>query len=167
MSRKLVWPEFATWEVRRKLGQVNFHKDYWDFYWRLANEKAPADVRGVSSNYPRNDCGTHLGSSFLLVSNVVNVISINGAEQVLRPLNLNFFKSLFYLVYLFFFLKVWFILPICLPRVICRMCVTRINAVSWSRGRHSSRVAWLVYVRTYCKPITTLNQNKRAGRRPK
>ena len=31
-----------------------------------------------------------------------------------------------------------------------------------SRGRHSSRVAWLVYVRTYCVPIATLNQNKRS-----
>ena len=47
-------------------------------------------MRGVSSNYPRNDCGMHLGSSLLLVFNVVNAISINGAEQVLRPLNLNF-----------------------------------------------------------------------------
>ena len=26
----------------------------------------------------------------------------------------------------------------------------------------SSRVAWLVYVRTYCVPIATLNQNKRS-----
>ena len=51
---------------------------------------AQADMRGVSSNYPRNDCGTYLGSSFLLVSNVVNAIFINGAEQVLRPPNLNF-----------------------------------------------------------------------------
>ena len=31
-----------------------------------------------------------------------------------------------------------------------------------SRGRHSSRVAWLVYVRTYCVPIATLNQNMRS-----
>ena len=28
-----------------------------------------------------------------------------------------------------------------------------------SRGRYSGRVACLVYVRTYCVPIATLNQN--------
>ena len=31
-----------------------------------------------------------------------------------------------------------------------------------SRGRHSSRIARPVYVRMYCVPIATLNQNKRS-----
>ena len=60
-------------------------------------------MRSVSSNDPRNDCGTHLGSSFLLVSNVVNAISINGAKQVLRPLNLNFLIVCFTQCTFFFF----------------------------------------------------------------
>ena len=31
-----------------------------------------------------------------------------------------------------------------------------------SRGRNSGGVAWRVYVRTYCVPIATSNQNKRS-----
>ena len=57
-----------------------------------------------------------------------------------------------------FFQKVCFLLPICLQCIICGSHVTKINAVLWQE----IRVAWLVYVRTYCKPIATLNQNKRA-----
>ena len=66
-----------------------------------------------------------------------------------------------------FFQKVCFLMPICLPCDIWGSYVTKINAVL----RHSARqtfaslglFTWLVYVRTYCVPIATLNQNKRTG----
>ena len=50
---------FATLKIRGKLGRVNFRKDVWDWYWRMP------------SNNPRNNCGTHFGSSSLLVSIVL------------------------------------------------------------------------------------------------
>ena len=50
---------FATLKIRGKLGRVNFRKDVWHWYWR------------VPSNDPRNHCGTHFGSSSLLVSIVL------------------------------------------------------------------------------------------------
>ena len=49
---------FATLKIRGKLGRVNFRKDFWDCYWH------------VRSNNPTNNCGTHVGSSSLLVSKV-------------------------------------------------------------------------------------------------
>ena len=47
-----------------------------------------------------------------------------------------------------FFQYVWFLLPICLPCVVCGTYLTGSNAVprDTSRGRHSGRVAWLVYL---------------------
>ena len=62
---------FATLETPRKLDRVNFCKDFWDFYegqgknWLIAVEHVP-------SNDPRINCGTHFGSSSLLVSEVAN-----------------------------------------------------------------------------------------------
>ena len=46
----------AMRHLRRKLGRVNFRKDFWD--WR------------VPSNDPRHNCGMHFGSSLLLISKV-------------------------------------------------------------------------------------------------
>ena len=64
-----------------------------------------------------------------------------------------------------FFQKICFLLPICLPCIICGSYVTKINAVLWHSARQIfaslGLFAWLVYVRTYCVPIATLNQNKR------
>ena len=60
---------FVTLKTRRKLGRLNFHKDFWDCYQGLGNNSPIADGR-VPSNNPRNNCGTHLGSSFLVVSKV-------------------------------------------------------------------------------------------------
>ena len=51
---------FATLKIRGKLGQLNFRKDFWDCYWH------------VPSNNPTNNCGTHVGSSSLLVSKVLS-----------------------------------------------------------------------------------------------
>ena len=72
-------------------------------------------------------------------------------------------KKLRYLIvcftkcFLFFFLGTFgFLLPeFCLSCVICGMyvCVVTHRAADF-------RIAWLVYVRTYCVPIVTLNQNK-------
>ena len=56
---------------------------------------------------------------------------------------------------------VCFLLPICLP---CVSCGTYCNAHKCYAVTHRAadiRVAWLVYVRTYCVPIATLYQNKR------
>ena len=56
---------FATVE-KRKLGRVNLRKDFWD------KEKWPIADRRVLSSGPRNHCGTHFGSSLLVVSKVTN-----------------------------------------------------------------------------------------------
>ena len=61
----------------------------------------------------------------------------------------------------FFFQYFAFLLPICLLCVSCgtyhckedKCCVVTHRAAD-------IQVAWLVYVRTYCVPIATLNQNK-------
>ena len=60
---------FVTLKTRRKLGRLNFHKDFWDCYQGQGNNWPIADGR-VPSNNPGNNCGTHLGSSFLVVSKV-------------------------------------------------------------------------------------------------
>ena len=60
-----------------------------------------------------------------------------------------------------FFRKVCFLFQICLPCVFCGTYVTKINAVWWTEHTADIRVSCLVYVRTYCVPIATLNQNKR------
>ena len=68
----------------------------------------------------------------------------------------------------FFFQYVWFLVPICLPCVICGTYVTRINFMSWHDRAADILVASLglftslVYVRRYCVPIATLNQSKRS-----
>ena len=59
---------FATSETRR-LGQVNFRKDFWDGYWGQRKNWPIADCH-VPGNDPRNNCGTHFGSSSLLVTKV-------------------------------------------------------------------------------------------------
>ena len=56
---------------------------------------------------------------------------------------------------------VCFLLPFCLP---CVSCGTYCNAHKCYAVTHRAadiRVAWLVYVRTYCMPIAILNQNER------
>ena len=61
-----------------------------------------------------------------------------------------------------FFQKVCFLLKICLSSVICGTYVSKINAVLWRSARQSfasfGLFTWLVYVRTYCVPIATLNK---------
>ena len=60
-------PSFAILEKRGKLGRVNFRKEFWDYFqnWPIADRRVP-------SNAARNNCGTHFGSSSLLVSKVAN-----------------------------------------------------------------------------------------------
>ena len=64
----------ATVETR-KLGRVNFHKDFLDCCLgqgkKLANSRKITEQR-VPSNDPRNNCGTHFFSSSLLISKVAN-----------------------------------------------------------------------------------------------
>ena len=62
-------PSFAILEKRGKLGRVNFRKEFWDYFqnWPIADRRVP-------SNAARNNCGTHLGSSSLLVSKVGNCL---------------------------------------------------------------------------------------------
>ena len=62
---------FATLETLRKLDRVNFCKDLWDFY-EGQGKNWPIAVEHVPSNDPRINCGTHFGSSSLLVSEVAN-----------------------------------------------------------------------------------------------
>ena len=63
-------------------------------------------------------------------------------------MNLVFPKSLFSIADLFAVCYLW---------VVCNE--DKCRAVSQRAA--DIRVAWLVYVRTYCVPIATLNQNKR------
>ena len=67
-----------------------------------------------------------------------------------------------------FFRKVCFLLKICLPCVICGTYVSKINAVLWRNARQSfaslALFTWLVYVRTYCVPIASLNKTSEFGR---
>ena len=53
------------------------------------------------------------------------------------------------------------LLPICLPSVSCGTYCNEDKRCVVTHRAANIRVAWLVYVRTYCVPITTLDQNKR------
>ena len=70
------------------------------------------------------------------------------------------FNSLFHSVYLVFpksLFSVADLFAVRYPRVVCnedKCCVVTQRAVD-------IRIAWFVYVRTYCLPIATLNQNMR------
>ena len=61
---------FATIETRRKLGPATLGKEFWDGYW--GQGKNCQQLTGAFSNYPRNNCGTHFGSSLPLISKVAN-----------------------------------------------------------------------------------------------
>ena len=61
-----------TLETRRKLGRVNFRKDFWDCY-QGREKNWPIAAQHVPSNDPRNQCATHYGTSPLLVSEATNV----------------------------------------------------------------------------------------------
>ena len=69
----------------------------------------------------------------------------------------NLFNTLFHSV----FPKILFsIADLFAVRYLLVVCNENICCVVTQRAA-DIRVAWLVYVRTYCAPITTLNQNKR------
>ena len=67
------------------------------------------------------------------------------------------FNSLFHLVYLVFQYD-WFLLPICLPGVSCGTYCNENKCCVVTHRAADSRVAWLVYVCTYCVPIATYGQ---------
>ena len=71
----------ATLKTRRKLGRVNFCKDFWGCYWAKGKNWPIADRR-VPSNDPRNNCGTHFGSSPLLVSKEANSFTLSLAHCI-------------------------------------------------------------------------------------
>ena len=60
---------FVNLKLRRKLGRLNFGKDFWDCFQEQGKNWPIADRR-VPSNNPRNNCGTFFGSSSLVVSKV-------------------------------------------------------------------------------------------------
>ena len=104
--------------------------------------------------------------------NVVKVLAISQAIHTQSAARMIIFqrKNLSYLTVCFtqctwFFQKVCFLLKTCLPCVICGTYVKKIHAVLWHSARQSfaslGLFTWLVYVRTYCVPIATLNQNTR------
>ena len=65
-KKKIDW-----YTLRRKLDQVDVRKDFWtvtdnrEKNWPIAEGRVP-------SNYPRNICGTRMGSNPLLVSKEAN-----------------------------------------------------------------------------------------------
>ena len=83
-------------------------------------------------------------------------------------------KNLNYLIVCFarctlFFQKVCFVLPICLPCVICGSYITKMNAVLWHNARHSRRLACLHshVLRAYCNfESKQANSITLFGRRP-
>ena len=87
------WPRLhfytiATLETRRKLGRVNFCKDFWDCYYIGMGEKSANSAdRCVISNNPRNSCGTHVGSRSILFSKKANDIDCFTISEISRQLN--------------------------------------------------------------------------------
>ena len=71
----------GTWKTRRKLGRVNFRKDFWGCYWAKGKNWPIADRR-VPSNDPRNNCGTHFGASPLLFSKVAHSFTLSLAHCI-------------------------------------------------------------------------------------
>ena len=61
---------FASLETRGNWAELNFPKTS-GTVTRDGEENWPIAGRRVPSNHPRNNCGTHFGSSSLLVSEVV------------------------------------------------------------------------------------------------
>ena len=70
------------------------------------------------------------------------------------------FNSLFHSVYLVFPKSLFPIADLFAVRYLFVVCYEDKYCVVTQRAA-DIRVAWLVYVRTYCVPIATLNQNKR------
>ena len=66
IGRFTIKAQFTTLETRRKLHRVNFRKDFWD------RRKWPIADRRVPSYDPTNNCGTHFGYRFLLLTQVAN-----------------------------------------------------------------------------------------------
>ena len=78
----------ATLETRRKLGRVNFCKDFWECYYIGTGEKSANSAdRCVISNNPRNNCGTHVGSRSILFSKKANDIDCFTISEISRRLN--------------------------------------------------------------------------------
>ena len=67
------WMQFVTLETRGRLERVKFRLDFWGCYQGQGKKNWPIFDRHVTSNDPRDNCGTHFGSSPLLISKVVNV----------------------------------------------------------------------------------------------
>ena len=74
------------------------------------------------------------------------------------------FNSLFHSVFLVFRKSLFSIADLFPISYLWFVCNEDKCCVVTQRGA-DFRVAWLVYVRTYCVPVATLNQNKRSGRR--
>ena len=101
---------------------------------------------------------------FLAISQTVHAVCRED-DYFPKGENLNYFKIVCFTQCTLFFQKVCFLLPICLPCVICGSYVTKINAVLWDIARQTfaslGLFTWFAYGRTYWVPIASLNQNKR------
>ena len=80
--------EFATLETRRMLARVNFRKDVRECYWG-EEQKWPIADQCIHSNDPRNNYGTHFGSSSLIVSKVANELFYVAAKQLVFLMNIS------------------------------------------------------------------------------
>ena len=78
--------------MRKKLGLVDFRKDVWDCYKGTGGKWPIVDQR-VPGRDPRNNCGTHFGSSSLLDSKMANSSSFNGSFTFLSD-EFSFFSPL-------------------------------------------------------------------------
>ena len=76
---------------------------------------------------------------------------------ILQRGNLNYLIVCFTWCTLFFQYD-WFLLPICLPGVSCETYCNENKCCVVTHRAADSRVAWLVYVCTYCVPIATYGQ---------
>ena len=92
---------------------------------------------------------------------------VNTPEFLREVLRFTYFqlKGLFHSVYRFFFRKFVFYCRFVAVRYLWVVCNEDKFCVVTQRAA-DIRVAWLVYVRTYCLLIATLNQNSRFGRHP-
>ena len=134
----------------------------------------PTGMRALPQNILLNfrlelKVGSDLKLTMYLPSGISEIFCqmVSTPEFLREVLRFTYFwlKGLFHSVYRFFFRKFVFYCRFVAVRYLWVVCNRDKFCVETQRTA-DIRVAWLVYVRTYCLLIATLNQNNRFGRHP-
>ena len=115
----------------------------WDFAWHLL-WRSRTEIKNIVK--------------LLAISQTIHTVCCEDDYFPKRKFEL--FNSLFHSVYLVFPKSLFSIADLFAVRYLWVVCNEDKCCVVTQRAA-DIRVAWLVYVRTYCVPIATLNQNKR------